>query len=200
MNRTPFTSSLPRLGRFAFIIGACVVSAALLGASEARATAKTSPKASNSHKVAIKKVVKTPASVAGRELMHNIAAPAAGEAMLASATLPGLGSQTPGTHKKVIWMIVTAYCGCTKCCGPHAHGLTASGRSVAYNGGQFVAADKKLFKFGTQLEIPGYAGGQPVEVIDRGGAIKGYHIDVFFPTHEQAREWGRKWMAITVDE
>jgi 3D (Asp-Asp-Asp) domain-containing protein len=195
MNRTPAISSLPRLSRLAFIIGVCAVSAALLGASEARTTLKTSPKASSSHKATIKKVVKAKASVAGLELMHDIAAPAADEATLASATLPGLG-----VHKKVIWVIVTAYCGCTKCCGPHAHGLTASGRSVAYNGGQFVAADKKLFKFGTQLQIPGYAGGQPVEVIDRGGAIKGYHLDVFFPTHEQAREWGRKWMAVTVAE
>jgi 3D (Asp-Asp-Asp) domain-containing protein len=95
---------------------------------------------------------------------------------------------------------VTAYCGCPKCCGPNARGLTASGRSISYNGGQFVAADTKLFRFGTQLRIPGYSSAEPVEVIDRGGAIKGYHIDVYFPTHDQAKAWGRKWLAVTVIE
>src|SRR5665213_2909572 len=73
------------------------------------------------------------------------------------------------SHKKVVNLLVTAYCACPKCCGTKARGLTASGRSIAYNGGQFVAADTKLFKFGTQLEMPRSASGQPVEVIDRGG-------------------------------
>src|SRR5581483_3216903 len=109
-------------------------------------------------------------------------------AELASAILPGISTHEP----KVVMMLVTAYCPCPKCCGPHAHGLTASGKPISFNGGQFVAADTKLFKFGTMLEIPGYADGKPVEVVDKGGAIKGNHLDVFFPTHEQAREWGKK--------
>jgi len=100
------------------------------------------------------------------------------------------------TH--TIWVQVTAYCSCKKCCGPLARGITASGRSVQYNGGLFVAADTKLLPFGTRLIVPGYAGDQPVEVIDRGGAIRGHHIDVFFPTHEQAKAWGVRWMQITV--
>ncbi len=95
-------------------------------------------------------------------------------------------------------MEVTAYCGCKKCCGPHAIGLTASGRPISYNSGVFVAADTKLLPFGTRLLIPGYNDGKPVEVIDRGSAIKGHHIDVFFPTHEEAVEWGRKWIAVSV--
>ena len=83
---------------------------------------------------------------------------------------------------------------------PRASGQTASGRSIAYNGGQFVAADTNLLPFETQLKIPGYAGGLPVEVIDRGRAIKGQRIDLFFPTHDQAIAWGRKWLAVTVIE
>jgi 3D (Asp-Asp-Asp) domain-containing protein len=98
----------------------------------------------------------------------------------------------------VIWMEVTAYCPCTKCCGPNAHGVTASGRDVSYNGGVFVAADTDQFAFGTKLSIPGYHDGQAVEVIDRGSAIKGDHLDVFFPTHEQALQWGRQRLAVTV--
>ena len=121
------------------------------------------------------------------ELLHSVQPSASAD----MSVIPGQG--------KVVWVLVTAYCGCPKCCGPNARGLTASGRSVSYNGGKFVAADTHLFKFGTQLRIPGYAEGEAVEVIDRGGAIKGYHIDVFFPTHEEARAWGKKWLAVTVE-
>jgi 3D (Asp-Asp-Asp) domain-containing protein len=101
---------------------------------------------------------------------------------------------------RTILMEVTAYCACTRCCGPRARGLTASGKPVTYNGGRFVAADTRLLKFNTKLLIPGYGGGQPVEVIDRGGAIKGNKLDVFFDSHQEARRWGRQWLLVTVVE
>jgi 3D (Asp-Asp-Asp) domain-containing protein len=97
----------------------------------------------------------------------------------------------------VIQMQVTAYCACKKCCGAGALGLTASGKKVSYNNGRFVAADPSL-PFGTKLKIPGYNEGQPVEVADRGGAIRGTKLDVFFPTHEQAVAWGRRTVAVTI--
>jgi 3D (Asp-Asp-Asp) domain-containing protein len=86
-------------------------------------------------------------------------------------------------------MVVTAYCPCTRCCGPNARGITASGKRVTANNGRFVAADRDL-PFGTMLIIPGYNDGRPVEVLDRGGAIRGNRLDVFFPTHGEARQWG----------
>jgi len=92
-------------------------------------------------------------------------------------------------------MLVTAYCPCTECCGPDARGVTASGRPVSANGGKFVAADGDI-PFGTRLVIPGYNDGQPVEVLDRGGAIKGDHLDVFFPTHGQAKRWGARRLEV----
>ena len=98
----------------------------------------------------------------------------------------------------VVWMEVTAYCPCTKCCGPNANGITASGKAVSYNAGAFVAADTSRYAFGTRFSIPGYHDGQAVEVIDRGSAIKGDHLDVFFPTHEQALQWGRQRLAVTI--
>ena len=143
-------------------------------------------------------VEKTAPAKADVELMHDLPAveePTENDAMLASALIP---ASKPRQHR--MWMQVTAYCACKKCCGPKARGLTASGLPISYNGGRFVAADAKLFKFGTELIVPGYADGQPVEVIDRGGAIKGHHIDIYFPTHEQAKEWGRKWIQVTVIE
>ncbi len=101
----------------------------------------------------------------------------------------------PGS--RAVLMEVTAYCPCQKCCGKGAHGVTASGHPISYNNGQFVAADTSILPFGTQLVIPGYASA-PVKVIDRGGAIKGNKLDVFFPTHEQARAWGRQWVEVIV--
>ena len=99
---------------------------------------------------------------------------------------------------RVVMMEVTAYCPCKKCCGPKARGITASGKRVNHNDGLFVAADTSLFDFHTRLKIPGYANGRAVPVLDRGGAIKGNKLDVFFPTHAEALRWGRQMIAVTV--
>jgi 3D (Asp-Asp-Asp) domain-containing protein len=115
---------------------------------------------------------------------------------LASASAAGRAPRRVATLR----MEVTAYCPCTKCCGPLAQGVTASGRLVSHNAGKFVAADTGILKFGTRLEIPGYHDARPVEVIDRGGAIKGYKLDVYFPTHEEALLWGRKMLDVNVVE
>jgi 3D (Asp-Asp-Asp) domain-containing protein len=158
------------------LIAICGVFLVLLGAAKPQAAVNTKVR-----------------SERAKELLRDSIPPATADEASASA-LPAVAGQ------KKVWVLVTAYCGCSKCCGPKARGLTASGRSISYNSGRFVAADTKIFKFDTQLQIPGYAGGEPVEVIDRGGAIKGYHIDVFFPTHEEAKAWGKRWMAVTVVE
>jgi 3D (Asp-Asp-Asp) domain-containing protein len=128
------------------------------------------------------------------ELMHDITAD---EQIHPNLSMPDI---VTGVHKsRVIWMEVTAYCACPKCCGPMAKGITASGKLVNYNGGKFVAADTSMLPFGTKLVIPGYAG-KPVEVIDRGSAIKGNKLDVFFASHQEALKWGRQNIAVTVVE
>ena len=104
-------------------------------------------------------------------------------------------------------VLVTGYCNCGECCGwrfswlgfgPPVYtygalkgarkeiGVTARG-TVARHG--TVAADPKVFPFGTRLLIPGYGTGV---VEDVGGAIKGRHIDVWFPSHQPALAWGRR--------
>lgn len=99
---------------------------------------------------------------------------------------------------RFVEMEVTAYCACRDCCGPNARGITASGRHVSYNNGRFVAADTSVLPFGTRVSIPGYNGGEAVEVIDRGGAIKGNKLDVYFDDHETARHWGRQTILVEV--
>ena len=88
--------------------------------------------------------------------------------------------------------MVTAYCPCVICCGSYSDGLTASGRPAE---GFLVAAPLDI-PFGTLLRIPGYAGGYPVPVLDRGGAIKGNRLDVLFPTHIEALRWGRQYLKV----
>lgn len=95
------------------------------------------------------------------------------------------------------WMTVTAYCPCTQCCGPDARGITRSGRRVSANGGRFVAAPPAV-PFGTMLIVPGYAGGEAVPVLDRGKAIKAGKLDVFFPSHQAALNWGVRRLAVRV--
>lgn len=97
-------------------------------------------------------------------------------------------------------MLVTAYSPDEQSCGEWADGITASGYSVWTNGGMLVAADTRMLPFGTLVSIPGYNGGRPVPVLDRGGAIKGNRIDVLYPTHERALQWGVQRLDVTVWE
>ncbi len=83
---------------------------------------------------------------------------------------------------------ITAYCPCAKCCGK-SNGKTASG--VTATAGHTIAASKQ-FPFGTQLVI----GGKVYTVEDRGGAIKGNRIDIFFASHKAALQFGRKKMEV----
>lgn len=95
-----------------------------------------------------------------------------------------------------IEMRVTAYCPCPQCCGEYSDGVTACGHEIQ-PGDTFVAADRR-YPFRTEMLIPGYSNSQPVKVLDRGGAIKGNRLDVFFATHEEALEWGVKYLEVNV--
>lgn len=104
---------------------------------------------------------------------------------------------TPQPTTTTRHMQVTAYCPCSICCGRWADGITASGQPVTANGGRFVAADRSL-PFGTLVTVPGYADGEPVPVLDRGGAISGDRLDVFFPLHSEALEFGVRWLDVQI--
>lgn len=86
--------------------------------------------------------------------------------------------------EKVIYTI-TAYCGCVKCCGK-TDKITASG--VMATEGITIAADTNILPFGTKVIIDGNV----YTVQDRGGAIKGNRIDVYFESHQKALEHGIK--------
>lgn len=108
-------------------------------------------------------------------------------------------------------VLVTGYCSCGKCCGwrrswfgfgPPVYtygkmkgcrkkvGYTFTGKKARKG---TIAADPRVFGFGTKLYVPGYGVGT---VEDIGGAIKGRHIDIWFPTHAEALRWGVKKLKV----
>ncbi len=97
-------------------------------------------------------------------------------------------------------MLVTAYSPDSRSCGRFADGITASGYSVWTNGMKLVAADTDLLPFGSIITVPGYNNDNPVPVLDRGGKIKGRRLDVLYPTHEIARQWGAQRLTVVVWE
>lgn len=58
-----------------------------------------------------------------------------------------------------------------------------------------IAADWRIFPPGTVLFIDGYGYGV---VMDKGGAIKGKRLDLFFEEERSAREWGRRPVKVWV--
>jgi 3D (Asp-Asp-Asp) domain-containing protein len=69
---------------------------------------------------------------------------------------------------------------------PKKVGITASGKKAKQG---TIAADTSLYPFGTIMHVPGYGYGQ---VQDRGSAIKGQKIDLFFEKKKDALKWGRR--------
>ena len=107
----------------------------------------------------------------------------------------------PIRKNRVITMLVTGYCPDERSCGVWAEwGTTASGKSIKTNGMKLVAADTGVLPFGTVISVPGYHAGEPVPVLDRGGKIKGDHIDLLFPTRAEAKKWGARRLRVIVWE
>ena len=104
----------------------------------------------------------------------------------------------PAKPAKTITMKVTGYSPDARSCGDSADGYTATMHSVETNACRLGAADPTLLPYGTMLTIPGYAENSIVPVLDCGGAIKGKRLDLLFPTHEEARQWGVKTVKVIV--
>lgn len=87
--------------------------------------------------------------------------------------------------------VITAYCPCVKCCGK-SDGITASGEKAVE--GVTVAADTNILPFGTKVIIDG----NTYIVQDRGGAIKGNRIDLYFDSHQEALNFGKQTKQVTI--
>lgn len=81
----------------------------------------------------------------------------------------------------------TAYCD---------HGFTASGVWVREG---IVASDPRVLPLGSEIDIR--VGDRVLErqrVMDTGGKVKGYTIDIWMPTCEDARRFGRREVKVRV--
>ncbi|MBR1673998.1 MAG: 3D domain-containing protein [Eubacterium sp.] len=85
--------------------------------------------------------------------------------------------------------VATAYCACVYCCGK-TDGITASGTQCT--AGRTIAADTSIFPFGTELVIDGHT----YVVEDVGGAIGGHRIDIYFDSHQEALNYGRRTVQV----
>lgn len=123
-------------------------------------------------------------------ILNGICTPKAAETVsaLEEGFLPVVDAAEPeiinlGEYK------LTAYCACYECCGK-TDGITASG--VRAKEGVTIAADTTILPFGTEVIIDG----NTYIVQDRGGAIKGNRIDVYFDDHNEANQFGVQYKEI----
>lgn len=100
---------------------------------------------------------------------------------------------------------LTAYCSCEKCCGywTSIRPLDEYGNPIVYTAnmsvakqGVTVAADTSVLPFDTKILIDGHE----YTVQDRGGAIKGNCIDIYFESHEEALQFGVQYKEIFLKE
>lgn len=97
-----------------------------------------------------------------------------------------------GAYEYIGVCTVTYYC-----CEPYAHicgggdGLTATGLPVTPG---VVAVDPDVIPLGSTVIIDG----QEYLAADTGGAIKGNHVDIAVPTHQEALELGIRTATVWV--
>lgn len=85
-----------------------------------------------------------------------------------------------GTYLGTFW--VTAYCPCPICCGEYSNMVNPTTASGAPAVEGVTCAAPSNFAFGTELIVDGHT----YTVQDRGGAINGNHLDIYFSNHQAA--------------
>lgn len=97
--------------------------------------------------------------------------------------------------------VATAYCPCEKCCGDWAlnrpDGIVYTASGAVAQAGVTIAADWSVFPPGTVVYIDGV--GERV-VQDRGAAVKGNAVDLYFEDHDEALVFGRQTVRLYVVE
>ncbi|MDO8885687.1 3D domain-containing protein [Candidatus Oleimmundimicrobium sp.] len=97
------------------------------------------------------------------------------------------GTKRSGTLR----MLATGYCPCPICTGS-GDGITAIGLKAGYG---IAAVDPSVIPLGSRLYISGY--GEAIAG-DVGGKIKKNHIDLCFNAHQEALNWGKRWVIVEI--
>lgn len=90
---------------------------------------------------------------------------------------------------------ITAYCGCSNCCGAYAEGrgevvTGAIGEPLTNN--YSIAVDPNVIGFNEVVLI----NGKEYEAQDTGGLIKGNRIDIYFDNHNDAVNFGVQYIEV----
>lgn len=103
--------------------------------------------------------------------------------ILAVGPASGQTASYSGPYVKKIYVEETAYWA-----NPAwSNGYTYTGVKAAIGS---IAVDPRVIPLGTRLFVNGYGYGVADDI---GGAIKGYHIDLFFPTKAEVDAWGMRF-------
>jgi 3D (Asp-Asp-Asp) domain-containing protein len=108
---------------------------------------------------------------------------------LALLTPASAWPQSSGTRRRptIRYFIATAY---------SVEGTGASGK---WSHPGTVAADRKVLPLNSRIRVYGagrYSGDYTVE--DTGGKVDGHHIDVYMPSHAEAKKFGRQRVKVVV--
>lgn len=83
----------------------------------------------------------------------------------------------------------TAYCACMVCCGEWADGITATGTQATE--GRTIAVDPGIIPYGSHVLLIWPDGTRhSYTAEDCGSGINGNRLDVYFDSHEAARQFG----------
>lgn len=102
---------------------------------------------------------------------------------------PAIEAVSKATTSNGATFKVTAYCSCSKCCGPYANGITATGTQVA--AGRTIAVDKNVIPLGTTVYINGVA------YVAEDTGVRGKTIDLYMDSHSAALQWGVQYCTVT---
>jgi 3D (Asp-Asp-Asp) domain-containing protein len=110
------------------------------------------------------------------------------------ASANDIGPRCPNGYE-IVPMLVTGYTNGPESAGKRpgdsGYGTTASGAKA----GPGTVAASTGHGFGTRMYIPGYGWGT---VQDRGGKVKGSHIDLWFENVGDAKKWGKRTINVVV--
>jgi 3D (Asp-Asp-Asp) domain-containing protein/LysM repeat protein len=116
--------------------------------------------------------------------------PAPAPAVEAAAPVPAVEAAAPSS--KEITVEATAYTATCEGCS----GITATGINLLENPNQkVISVDPSVIPLGSKVYVEGY--GEAIAG-DTGGAIKGNKIDVFIPSKQEAINFGRKQLKVTI--
>lgn len=128
---------------------------------------------------------------------------------MTESSTPAIETTIPETsvpEEKWIDFTATAYCPCEKCCGEYASGrpldedgkpIVRGATGIVLQQGISVAADTSIHPMGTQLEIESLG---TYTVQDRGSAIKGNRLDIYFENHDDAVKFGKQIVRVRVEK